>query len=57
MWFLIVTLYVVNRVPMTQTFGPFPTLYYCEEEMLRQAKQLEGVRGAQGMTAHCEMEM
>ena len=57
MWFLIVTLYVLNRVPTTETFGPFPTIYYCEEEMIRQANRLEAVRGATGMAAHCEMEM
>ena len=53
---LIVTLYFVNRVPTSETFGPFPTVYYCEEEMIRQANPVERP-GARAMAAHCEFEM
>jgi hypothetical protein len=57
MWFLIVTLYVLNRVPTTETFGPFPTVYYCEEELIRQMNRIERLPGARAAAAHCEIEM
>ena len=57
MWYLIVTMYFINRVPITETFGPFPTVYYCEEEMIRQANRIERLPGARAMAAHCEIEM
>jgi hypothetical protein len=46
-----------QSVPTTETFGPFPTVYYCEEELIRQMNRIERLPGARAAAAHCEIEM